>query len=75
MEQVLLAVFFLINGKATIVDGWEPRIQSTEKICLMRKELLEQQLIVMFGEDKTVVFCGTLDEIKRKFEILNSVDV
>lgn len=70
MEQIILAVFFIINGEPTLVDGWYPLSYSNRDDCVIGQTRVEQQLD--FSGSNAVVFCGTQEEIQRELDILNS---
>lgn len=72
MEQILIAVFFIINGEPTLVEGWYPMQLPSMEVCEEAKILVEQQLEHMTGD--SVVFCGTVEEIQSQLDNINDIE-
>ena len=70
MEQLFIAVVFLINGQPMFLDGRGPRPVPSMEVCEERKLMLEEQISLMdFANNIEFqqVVCGTNDEIRSHF--------
>jgi hypothetical protein len=78
MEQIFLAIVFIINGEAAFLPGWYPlEIESIER-CETAAIMLERQAEMIFSDSDLEVagiYCGTANEIQEKIKILDDIQV
>lgn len=74
MKEIFLVAVFLINGQAGIdLNGFGPRVQPSMEVCQERKELLQDQLVEIFDNQRTwVLICDDKDSILEYIEKYNS---
>jgi exonuclease III len=76
MEQILLAIFFVINGEITMIEGWYPRPQESMEICEQRQEFMTNYMRTLSDMPEIAgIFCGTQDQIQDQIDIINSTQL
>jgi len=73
MNEIFLAIFFIVNGEPTIIDGWAPLAMESMEDCVKGKASVETRIEYM--QTEAVVFCGTREQIQREIDILNDEQV
>ena len=73
MNQIFLAIVFIINGELGFIPGWYPIQMDSRSYCETARIRLEEQAQIMFenSDNSSVqgVYCGTAEEITN---IINS---
>lgn len=74
MEQIFLAIVFIINSKPVFLPGWLPLEQSSIEVCNERKRFVidyitNNDLGVEFGG----VYCGTQKQIQKQIDSIEKV--
>lgn len=70
MTNIFLAVFFIIDGKPTLLEGWMPLEMKSIELCETRKAFLENQLNTIYSKPEYIAYCGTPDKVEEKLNEL-----
>lgn len=69
MSSIFLAVFFIVDGEPTLLEGWMPLEMKSMEICKIRKDFLKNQLETIDSKPEYLVYCGTKNEIQRQLNL------